>query len=306
MFGGGDEVVGGDPDTPRTIPYIVIIIDEVADIMQTAKKDVEPVIARLTALARATGIHLILATQRPDANIITGVIKSNIPGRIAFKTSSSIDARTILDATGSELLIGKGDMLFRMADGRLLRAQGSYISDEEINNIVDFIGEHATVQFDEKLTKRLEKIKEADPNEGLDGEDEASEEGDAAPALPAPSANGIPAPAGMTQNKENDLYRKALEVVRATKRASISHFQRRLGIGYNHAARIVDLLEERGVIGTSKGAGPREILLDVDALIAEMDGASAPAVETPPNAPEADALSAPPPDDDPFGFPPES
>lgn len=306
MFGAGDEVVGGDPDTPRTIPYIVIVIDEVADIMQTAKKDVEPVIARLTALARATGIHLILATQRPDANIITGVIKSNIPGRIAFKTSSSIDARTILDATGSELLIGKGDMLFRMADGRLLRAQGSYISDEEINNIVDFIGEHATVQFDEKLTKRLEKIKEADPNEGLDGEDEAGEEGDAAPALPAPSANGIPAPAGMTQNKENDLYRKALEVVRTTKRASISHFQRRLGIGYNHAARIVDLLEERGVIGTSKGAGPREILLDVDALIAEMDGASAPAAETPPNAPEADALSAPPPDDDPFGFPPES
>ena len=125
---------------------------------------------------------------------------------------------------------------------------------------------------------------------------------DDAPALPAPSANGIPAPAGMTQNKEDALYRKALEVVRATKRASISHFQRRLGIGYNHAARIVDLLEERGVIGTSKGAGPREILLDVDALIAEMDGASAPAPETPP-PPESDAPS---PDDDPFGFPPET
>lgn len=306
MFGAGDEVVNGDPDTPRTIPYIVIVIDEVADIMQAAKKDVEPVIARLTALARATGIHLILATQRPDANIITGVIKSNIPGRIAFKTSSSIDSRTILDATGSELLIGKGDMLFRMADGRLLRAQGSYISDEEINNIVDFIGEHATVQFDEKLTKRLEKIKEADPNEGLDGEDEAGEGEDDAPAMPAPSANGIPAPAGMTQSKEDALYRKALEVVRATKRASISHFQRRLGIGYNHAARIVDLLEERGVIGPSKGVGPREILLDVDALIAEMDGASAPAPETPPTVPETDAPSAPSPDDDPFGFPPET
>lgn len=305
MFGAGDEVVNGDPDTPRTIPYIVIVIDEVADIMQAAKKDVEPVIARLTALARAAGIHLILATQRPDTNIITGVIKSNIPGRIAFKTSSSIDSRTILDATGSELLIGKGDMLFRMADGRLLRAQGSYISDEEINNIVDFIGEHATVQFDEKLTKRLEKIKEADPNEGLDGEDEAGEGDDAAPAMPAPSANGIPAPAGMTQSKEDALYRKALEVVRTTKRASISHFQRRLGIGYNHAARIVDLLEERGVIGTSKGAGPREILLDVDALIAEMDGASAPAPETP-TAPEADTPSASSPDDDPFGFPPEA
>ena len=296
MFGGGDEVVGGDAGTPRTIPYIVIVIDEVADIMQAAKKEVEPVIARLTALARATGIHLILATQRPDANIITGVIKSNIPGRIAFKTSSSIDARTILDATGSELLIGKGDMLFRMADGRLLRAQGAFISDEEINRIVDFIGEHASVQFDEKLTKRLEKIKEADPNDVLDAEeDEAGEDdGEAPPATPAPTAGGIPAPAGMTQNKEDALYRQALEVVRATKRASISHFQRRLGIGYNHAARIVDLLEERGVIGTTKGAGPREILLDVDALLAEMDG-GAPA----PEAPGADAA----PGDDPLGFP---
>ena len=307
MLGGADEVVGGDPDVPRTIPYIVIVIDEVADIMQAAKKEVEPAIARLTALARATGIHLILATQRPDANIITGVIKSNIPGRIAFKTSSSIDSRTILDATGSELLIGKGDMLFRMADGRLLRAQGAYISDEEINNIVAFIGEHATVQFDEKLTKRLEKIKEADPGDGLDGDDDEADaaEDAEAPAPPAPAANGIPAPAGMTQSKEDALYRQALEVVRTTKRASISHFQRRLGIGYNHAARIVDLLEERGVIGTSKGAGPREILLDVEALIAQMDGGGAAPADGEPPA-EADAppaAPAPSGDGDPFAFP---
>ena len=315
MFGAGDEVVGGDPDTPRTVPYIVIIIDEVADIMQAAKKEVEPVIARLTALARATGIHLILATQRPDANIITGVIKSNIPGRIAFKTSSSIDSRTILDATGSELLIGKGDMLFKMSDGRLLRAQGSYISDEEINNIVNFIGEHSNVQFDEKLTKRLEKIKEAYPNEGLDDEEGGDETGgDSVPPsdpLAAPTASGMPAPAGMTQSKEDTLYRRALEVLRDTKRASISHFQRRMGIGYNHAARIVDLLEERGVIGNSKGAGPREILLDPEALLAQMDGAATPApavagpAEQPATAPSAiDPMAVPPPDD-PFGFPPE-
>ena len=317
MFGAGDEIVGGDPDTPRTVPYIVIIIDEVADIMQAAKKEVEPVIARLTALARATGIHLILATQRPDANIITGVIKSNIPGRIAFKTSSSIDSRTILDATGSELLIGKGDMLFKMSDGRLLRAQGSYISDEEINNIVNFIGEHSNVQFDEKLTKRLEKIKEADPNEGLDEDDGDNETGgeSALPADPlaAPTAGGIPAPAGMTQSKEDTLYRRALEVLRDTKRASISHFQRRMGIGYNHAARIVDLLEERGVIGNSKGAGPREILLDPEALLAQMDGASAPAPDPEAAAPAGVPSQVPtenpaavPSSDDPFGFPPEA
>jgi len=301
MLGGGDELVG-DPDMPRTVPYIVIVIDEVADVMQAAKKEVEPVIARLTALARATGIHLILATQRPDANIITGVIKSNIPGRIAFKTSSSIDSRTILDATGSELLIGKGDMLFRMSDGRLLRAQGSYISDEEIGRIVDFIGEHSTVQFDEKLTKRMEKIKEADIEDELDGGEEGEEGGEQQASEPRGAAvGGIPPPAGMSLNKEEALYRNALEVLRDTKRASISHFQRRMGIGYNHAARIVDLLEERGVIGAAKsGAGPREILLDPEALLNEMDGAA------PAAAPDQDAL---PTDgtgeDDPFGFPPE-
>ena len=318
MFG-ADEVVNGDPEIPKTVPYIVIIIDEVADIMQAAKKEVEPVIARLTALARATGIHLILATQRPDANIITGVIKSNIPGRIAFKTSSSIDSRTILDATGSELLIGKGDMLFKMSDGRLLRAQGSYISDEEINNIVTFIGEHANVQFDEKLTKRLERIKEADPNEEMDDEDgeDNSKEVPMDP-MAAPTASGMPAPSGMTQNKEDMLYRRALEVLRDTKRASTSHLQRRMGIGYNHAARLIDLLEERGVIGVNRGAGPREILLDPEAILNQMDGV-APTPTTPEGdvlvagAPDAAGFAPQPPssgvptgDDDPFGFPPES
>ena len=302
MLGGGDELVG-DPDMPRTVPYIVIIIDEVADVMQAAKKEVEPVIARLTALARATGIHLILATQRPDANIITGVIKSNIPGRIAFKTSSSIDSRTILDATGSELLIGKGDMLFRMSDGRLLRAQGSFISDEEIGRIVDFIGEHSTVQFDEKLTKRMERIKEADIEDELDGGEEDEEGGEQpAPEPRGAVVGGIPPPAGMSLSKEETLYRNALEVLRDTKRASISHFQRRMGIGYNHAARIVDLLEERGVIGAAKsGAGPREILLDPEALLNEMDGGGAPAAAPDQGAMPADGTG----EDDPFGFPSE-
>ena len=266
MFGGEEQL--GDKDIPRTIPYIVIIIDEVADIMQAAGKEVEPVIARLTALARATGIHLILATQRPDTKVITGTIKSNIPGRIAFKTSSSIDSRTILDAQGSEQLIGKGDMLFKMSDGRLLRAQGAYISDAEINRIIEFIGEHSNTEFDQTLTKRMEKVKEDDPADTL-GDEGGDENPPDAPAEQMATAvvGGVPPPAGMTASKEEGLFRRALEVVRDTKRASISHLQRRMGIGYNHAARIMDLLEERGVIGPARGAGPREILVDPETLL---------------------------------------
>jgi S-DNA-T family DNA segregation ATPase FtsK/SpoIIIE len=296
-FFGGEEAVS-DPDMPRAIPYIVIVIDEVADIMQSAGKEVEPVIARLTALARATGIHLILATQRPDAKIITGVIKSNIPGRIAFKTSSSIDSRTILDDTGAEDLIGRGDMLYKTSEGLLLRAQGSYISDEEINRVIDFIGEHSNVQFDDKLASRLAKIKEEDPSAALDdeGEEGAKDGGEAgdtdAPAVGAASSNGVPPPAGMTLSKEEQLYMAALDVIARTGRASTSHLQRRMGIGYNHAARLIDLLEDRGVIGPARGAGPREVLLDPEAIMKMMQGetqnADAGATPAPTDAPPAD------------------
>ena len=268
LFGAGDETA--NPDMPRSIPYIAIIIDEVADIMQTAGKEVEPVIARLTALARATGIHLILATQRPDAKIITGVIKSNIPGRIAFKTSSSIDSRTILDDMGAEDLIGRGDMLFRTKEGLLLRAQGSFISDPEIERIVGFIGEHSSVAFDEKFAARIAKIKEADPEDVLsEGSDEegggGGDGGEADPLSTTVTSNGVPPPSGMGASKEEELYQRAVEVVRLTNRASTSHLQRRMGIGYNHAARLIDLLEDRGIIGPARGAGPREILVDLNA-----------------------------------------
>ena len=301
MLGGEETTVGGNPDLPRTIPYIVIIIDEVADIMQAAQKEVDPLIARLTALARAAGIHLILATQRPDTKVITGTIKSNIPGRVAFKTSSAIDSRTILDAQGAESLIGKGDMLFKLSDGRLLRAQGSYIADDEIERILAFIGEHSNQQFDQKFKERLEKIKEADPTEGLDGE-ESEDEASSDPL--AGSSGGIPAPAGMTQSKDDQLYRRALEVLQETKRASTSHLQRRMGIGYNHAARLMDLLEERGVIGPARGAGPREILLDPEALLnggGATDGEGVPVHPDSQNpSPDSDALQTSE-DDDPFG-----
>ena len=264
MFG-GDET--GNDDMPRTVPYIVIIIDEVADLMASAGKEVEPEIARLTAKARAAGIHVILATQRPDTKVITGTIKSNIPGRIAFKTASSIDSRTILDATGAESLIGRGDMLFKTKEGLLIRAQGAWVSDPEIGRITDFIAEHANVDFDKNFASKLAKVKEAAITDPFaDNEDDPDNQ----PPPPegastVVTANGGVAPAGMTGSKEEELYNRALEVVRMTQRASTSHLQRRMGIGYNHAARLIDLLEDRGVISPARGAGPREILIDLNA-----------------------------------------
>jgi S-DNA-T family DNA segregation ATPase FtsK/SpoIIIE len=287
MFGEADT---GTDDMPRTVPYIVIIIDEVADLMASAGKEVEPEIARLTAKARAAGIHVILATQRPDTKTITGTIKSNIPGRIAFKTSSSIDSRTILDATGAESLIGRGDMLFRTKEGILIRAQGAWVSDPEIGRITDFIAEHANVQFDKNFATKLARVKEAaitDPfADNEDDPDNAPKPVESASSVV--TANGGVAPAGMTGSKEEDLYNKALEVVRLTNRASTSHLQRRMGIGYNHAARLIDLLEDRGVIGPAKSAGPRDILIDLNAPVETV----APAAPSAPDAAEPSAADA--------------
>ena len=228
MFG-ADEAVNSD--MPRTVPYIVIIIDEVADLMSQCSKEVTPDISRLTAKARAAGIHLILATQRPDAKIITGTIKANIPGRVAFKTSSSVDSRTILDDTGAENLIGKGDMLFKGKDGLLIRAQGAWISDGEIANITNFIQEHSNTQFDEKFATKLGRVKEASIEDPF-----ASNEDD--PDNQPGGGEDMPSAKEMVKaNEDADLFKRALECIINTNRASVSHFQRRLGIGYNHAAK---------------------------------------------------------------------
>ncbi len=273
MFGGNET---GEDDMPRTVPYIVIIIDEVADLMASAGKEVEPEIARLTAKARAAGIHVILATQRPDTKVITGTIKSNIPGRIAFKTASAIDSRTILDATGAESLIGRGDMLFKTKEGLLIRAQGAWVSDPEIGRITDFIAEHANVDFDKNFASKLAKVKEAAITDPFaDNEDDPDNQ----PPPPegtstVVTANGGVAPAGMTGSKEEALYNRALDVVRLTGKASTSHLQRRMGIGYNHAARLIDLLEDRGVIGPAKGSGARDILIDLDSPMPPVGNAS--------------------------------
>ncbi len=262
MFGGSET----SSDMPKTVPYIVIIIDEVADLMSAAAKEVTPDIARLTAKARAAGIHLILATQRPDAKVITGTIKANIPGRVAFKTAQAIDSRTILDDSGAENLIGRGDMLFKGKDGLLIRAQGAWISDEEIANITSFIEQHTNTQFDEKFALKLGRVKEA-----TIGDPFASNEDDPDNQQPAE-------PTGPTQRElvkaaaDADDFKKAVECIINTKRASTSHFQRQMGWGYNHAAKVLDQLTERGIVSPQQGMGPRQIIMDQDQLVAILNG----------------------------------
>ena len=265
MFG-DDQSVGSD--IPRTVPYIVIIIDEVADLMSQCAKEVTPDIARLTAKARAAGIHLILATQRPDAKVITGTIKANIPGRVAFKTAQAIDSRTILDEAGAENLIGRGDMLFKGKDGLLIRAQGAWISDAEIARVTEFIEQHSNVQFDDKFAKNLGRVKEAaieDPFAALDEEKDA----DAAKAEAAEAREQVKA-----EENASD-FKKAVECIINTNRASTSHFQRKLGWGYNHSAKIMDMLEDAGIIGPQSGAGPRQIIMDQAQLLAVFNGSAA-------------------------------
>ena len=214
------------------MPYIVVVIDELADIMILAKRDVEPVLSRLMALARATGIHLILATQRPDVQVISGTIKANIPGRVAFATTNATDSRTILDESGAETLIGDGDMLYRASDGLTVRAQGAFVSRGEKNRIVEFAVRQWPSVMDEDLKDQLEHAND--------------DEGDA--------------PSGVDSNVGEEEYERAKAIVIEANRASISMLQQRMGVGYNHASRIIDLLERRGVIGPHRGAGPREVL----------------------------------------------
>jgi S-DNA-T family DNA segregation ATPase FtsK/SpoIIIE len=192
-------------------------------------------IARLTALGRAAGIHLVVATQRPSVNIVTGVIKANIPARIAFQVASMQDSRVILDSQGAEKLLGKGDMLYEPGSGKAVRAQGVLVLDREVSRIVDFIGSHAKPQFEKELHQKLQKNSSFSDSEPSD--------------------------------EDEELVEQCMEVIRQTNRASVSVLQRRLRIGYTRAARIMDLLEERGVVGPNKGAEPREILIDLDGQV---------------------------------------
>jgi S-DNA-T family DNA segregation ATPase FtsK/SpoIIIE len=237
-------VVPRDDDIviPEKLSYIVVIIDELADLMLVAPADVEMAIARITQMARAAGIHCIVATQRPSVDVITGVIKANIPARIAFQVAARVDSRTILDAMGADKLLGKGDMLYLPpGSARLIRAQGALITDQEIQHAVDFIAKQGKPSYEVEIHQQLSK-----PTSSLDGESSC--------------------------NEDEELIEQCIEVIRSEQKASVSLLQRRLKLGYGRAARIMDELENRGIVGPSKGAEPREILIDLDGTGADGHG----------------------------------
>jgi S-DNA-T family DNA segregation ATPase FtsK/SpoIIIE len=218
---------------PDRMPYIVVIIDELADLMQTAPADVEGAIARITQMARAAGIHLIAATQTPRADVVTGIIKANIPSRIAFQVASGLDSRVILDQKGAEKLLGQGDMLYLPpATSTLVRAQGVLVTDDEIRRLVNYVCSQSKPRFEPSIHERLNS---PPPEEDVTEEDE-------------------------------ELIQKVLEIMKQERRASTSLFQRRLRLGYTRAARLVDVLEQRGILGPRDGAKDREILVDLDSL----------------------------------------
>jgi S-DNA-T family DNA segregation ATPase FtsK/SpoIIIE len=216
-----------DGETPKSLPFIVVIIDELADLMMVASADVEQSIARLAQMARAVGIHLILATQRPSVDVITGLIKANLPARISFRVSSKIDSRTILDGNGAEQLLGRGDMLFLPpASSRFIRLHGPYISEQETARLASFLRKQGKPTYDESIT--------------------AEEKG----------------PADAIEMEKDDLYDEAARIVVQTGQASISYLQRRLRIGFSRAARLIDMMEMEGLVSASAGGKPREVLVD--------------------------------------------
>jgi len=229
------------PDNYQVLPQIVIVIDELADLMMVAAKDVETSICRIAQKARAAGMHLIVATQRPSADVITGIMKSNIPSRIAFAVASQVESRIILDQTGAEKLIGKGDMLYApIGGGKPQRIQGCFISSDEIEGVIAQIKESATAEYNEEILEHIERQCESDDEKGK-GKGSASAEGD-----------------------EDEMLMEAIDVVMNCGQASTSMLQRRLKLGYSRAARIVDQMEERGIVGPFDGSKPRQILISKD------------------------------------------
>ncbi|WP_313639267.1 DNA translocase FtsK 4TM domain-containing protein [Paenibacillus sp.] len=211
------------------LPYIVVIVDELADLMMVAANDVEDAICRLAQMARAAGIHLIIATQRPSVDVITGLIKANIPSRIAFGVSSNVDSRTILDMPGAEKLLGRGDMLFLpMGASKPIRVQGAFMSDEEVETIVQYVSSQGEAEYDESIVPEVD--------------DTITED----------------------QEPQDELYEQAVQIVLEAKQASVSLLQRRMRVGYTRAARLIDSMEARGVIGPYEGSKPREVLVSLE------------------------------------------
>jgi S-DNA-T family DNA segregation ATPase FtsK/SpoIIIE len=226
-------------ERPQRMPQIVIIVDELADLMMVASNDIEESICRLAQLARAAGIHLVIATQRPSVNVITGLIKANMPSRIAFAVTSGVDSRTILDMNGAEKLLGKGDMLFNpQGIPKPLRVQGAFVSDQEVSDIVEFIKrENGSAEYNDSVQEKVESLQSSgnttvtitDPDEGDDGRDA--------------------------------YFKEAGQIIVDKEKASIGMLQRYLKVGFNRAARIMDQLQEAGVVGPEEGTKPRKVLM---------------------------------------------
>jgi S-DNA-T family DNA segregation ATPase FtsK/SpoIIIE len=215
------------------LPYLLVVIDELADLMMISPQDVEDAVIRLAQKSRAVGIHLVLATQRPSVDVITGMIKANVPSRIAFAVSSQTDSRVILDQAGAESLLGQGDMLFKpLGTSRLQRVQGAYVSEEEIALVVEQCRHQREQELDESLLELPEVFAE-----DVDGED------------------------GEFDPDEDPLLEKAIEIVVQTQTASVSLIQRRLRVGYTRAGRLIDMLERRGIISGYEGSKPRRVLV---------------------------------------------
>jgi len=225
----------------KTMPQVVIVIDELADLMMVASKEVEESICRVAQMGRAAGMHLVIATQRPSADVITGLMKANIPSRIAFAVSSALESRIILDQQGAEKLIGMGDMLYApIGVGKPVRIQGAFVSDEERESVIEFVKNHCEAEYDQSVQAQIEKAAE---------EKTSGKNGDAAGGKEE------------LHSDYDELLPQAVDVVLEAKQASVSMLQRRLKLGYSRAARIVDQMEEIGVVGPFEGSKPRQILI---------------------------------------------
>jgi len=233
LFGEEEAAPAKKDEIPARVPFIVIVIDELADLMLVAQSDIENCIARLAQLSRAVGIHMIIATQRPSVNVITGTIKANFPARIAFQVAQKVDSRTILDTIGAEKLLGKGDMLYHPpGSSKLMRIQGAMITDEELRSLIDHVKEQAEPAYENAIQEKMKSSK---------------------------ASGGAP-----DTDQSDELIEQAVEIIRETQRASTSSLQRRLRIGYTRAARLMDVLEEKGIVGPPRGSDPREIMIDLD------------------------------------------
>ena len=229
-----EAIEGEEPKLLEVMPYIVIVIDELADLMMAASKDVEAMIVRIAQKARAVGIHLVLATQKPVVSVVTGLIKGNVPSRIAFKVASNGDSRTILDRGGAEKLLGNGDMLFYMNGApNLKRVQGAWVTDEEVLRVTNFIRSQGPPQYNDEVISQ--------------------------PTQTPSSIGGVVMNGGSSSTDET--FETAVKLVIEARKASTSYLQRRLGIGYSRAAKLIDEMEDRGIVGPTNGSKPREVLI---------------------------------------------